>query len=51
MTKYNTLNIKVPNSRLNKLKSGTKRILKYLSSNVIGSSNDETNFLHKLLLA
>ena len=41
------------NSQLNKLKSaiknGTEVTLK-LSSNVIGSSNDETNFSHKLLL-
>ena len=53
MTQYNTLNIKLFNSQLNKLKSairnGTEVILN-LSSNMIGSSNDETNFPHNLLL-
>ena len=41
------------NSQLNKLKSGIKNgteVTLNLSSNVIGDSNDETNFLHKLLL-
>ena len=41
------------NSQLNKLnsasKNGTEATLN-LSSNLIGSSNDETNFPHKLLL-
>ena len=41
------------NSQLNKLKSGTKNgteaTLKF-SWNVVGNSNDENNFLHKLLL-
>ena len=54
MTKYNTLNVKLSNSQLNKLKSwiknGTKLTLN-LSSKLIGSSNDETNFAHKLLLS
>ena len=53
MTQYNSLNIKLPNSQLNKLKSeiknGTDLILR-LSSNVIGTSDDKTNFPHKLLL-
>ena len=53
MTQYNTLNIKLSNSQLNKLKSGIKNntegTLK-ISSNVVGDSNDENNFLHKLLL-
>ena len=53
MTQYNTLNVKLSNSQFNKLKSriknGTQVILN-LSSSVIGSSNDETNFPHKLLL-
>ena len=53
MTQYNTLNIRLFNSQLNKLKSairnGTEVILN-LSSNMIGSSNDETNFPHNLLL-
>ena len=53
MTQYNTLNIKLSNSQLNKLKggirNGTEVTLK-LSSNVVGNSNYETNFPHKLLL-
>ena len=53
MTQYNTLNVKLSNSQLNKLKSQIKNDTKVTlspSSNVIGDSNDETNFLHKLLL-
>ena len=53
MTQYNTLNVKLSNSQLNKLKSaiknGTKVTLKILS-NLIGNSKDETNFPYKLLL-
>ena len=53
MTQYNTLNVKLSNSELNKLKSGikngTKETLK-ISSNVVGDYNDENNFPHKLLL-
>ena len=53
MTRYNTLNVKLPNSQLNKLKfaikNGTEVTLN-LSSNLIKNSDDETNFLHKLLL-
>ena len=53
MTHYNTLNVKLSNSQLNKLKSriknGTEVTLK-ISSNVVGDSNDENNFPHKLLL-
>ena len=53
MSQYNTLNVKLSNSQLNKLKSaiknGTKVTLR-LSSNVFGDSNDENNFPHKLLL-
>ena len=40
------------NSQLNKLKSGTRNgteVTLNLSSNVIGCSNEETNFPHKLL--
>ena len=51
MTQYNSLNVKLSNSQLNKLKSATKNKLEVvirLSSNII--SNDETNFPHKLLL-
>ena len=53
MTIYNTLNIKLSNSELNKLKSGIKNgteLTLNISSNLIGNSNDETNFSHKLLL-
>ena len=53
MTQYNTLNIKLSNSQLNKLKyaikNGTKITLN-VSSNIVGDSNDENNFPHKLLL-
>ena len=54
MTKYNSLNVKLSNSQLNKLKSGIKNkseVVLRLSPNMIGNSNDETNFPHKLLLA
>ena len=53
MIQYNSFNVKLPNSQLNKLKSpiknGTGVILR-LSSNMIGNSDDEANFPHKLLL-
>ena len=49
MTQYNTVKVKLYNSQLNKLKSaienGTKVTLN-VSSNLIGNSNDETNFPH-----
>ena len=51
MTQYNSLDLKLSNSQLNKLKSATKsetEIVLRLSSNMIG--DNETNFLHKLLL-
>ena len=41
------------NSQLNKLKPGIKNgteVTLKISSNVVGDSNDENNFLHKLLL-
>ena len=53
MTQYNTLNAKLPNSQINKLKYGIKNeteVTLKLSSNVVGDSNDESNFPHKLLL-
>ena len=53
MTQYNTLNVKLSNSQLNKLKSVTKNeteVVLRLSSNMVGNFNDETNFIHKLLL-
>ena len=53
MTQYNTSNLKLSNSQLNKLKSGIKNgteITLKLSSNVVDDSNDDSKFLHKLLL-
>ena len=53
MTQYNTLNEKLSNLQLNKLNSGIKNNVKVTlktSSNVVGDSNDENNFPHKLLL-
>ena len=53
MTRYNTLNVKLSNSQLNKLKSGIKNgteVTLKLSSNVFGDSNDENNLPHKILL-
>ena len=53
MAQYNSLNVKLSNSQLNKLKSAikneTKVVLK-LTSNMIGNSDDETKFPHKLFL-
>ena len=43
MTQYNTLNVRISNSKLNKLKSGIKNdneVTLKLSSNVDGDSND-----------
>ena len=53
MIQDNSLNVKQSNSQLNKLKSATKNetdVILRLSSNMIGNSDDETNFPHKLLL-
>ena len=53
MTQYNSLNVKLSNSQLNKLKSAIKNktdVVLRLSSNMNGNSDDETNFPHKLLL-
>ena len=47
------MNVKLSNSQLNKLNSAIKNetdVILRLSSNMIGSSDDETNFPHKLLL-
>ena len=53
MTQYNTVNVKLSNPQLNKLKSGikigTEVTLRFLS-NVISDSNDKANFPNKLLL-
>ena len=46
MTQYNTLNVKLLNLQLNKLKSGIKNnneIVLKLSLNIFGDSNDENN--------
>ena len=51
MTHYNSLNIKLSNSQLNKLKSAIKNkseVVLRLSSNMI--DDNETYFPHKLLL-
>ena len=51
MTQYNSLNIKLSNSQLNKFESAIKyetELVLRLSSNMIG--DDETNFPHKFLL-
>ena len=53
MTQYNTLNMKLSNSQLHKLKSAIKNeteVVLRLSPNMIGDSNDKTNFPHELLL-
>ena len=53
MSQYNTLNVKLSNSQINKLKLGIKNgteVTLKISSNVVGDSNDKNNFLHKLLL-
>ena len=49
MTQYNTLNVKLSNSQLNKLKSAIKNgteVTLILSTNVVGDSNDQNNFPH-----
>ena len=50
MTQYNSLNVNLSDSQLNKLKSAIKNETKVVlrpSSNMIG--DDETNFPHKLI--
>ena len=51
MTQYSSLNVKLSNSQLNRVKSGIKNeteVVLRLSSNMIG--DNDTNFPHKLLL-
>ena len=51
MTQYNSLNVKLSNSQLNRLNSAIKHeteVVLRLSLNMI--DDDETNFHHKLLL-
>ena len=53
MAQYNSLNVKLSNSQLNKLKSAIKsetEVVLRLSSNMIGDSDDKINFPHELLL-
>ena len=53
MTQYNSLNVKLSNSQLNKLKSSIKNetdVVLRISSSMVGNSNDSTNFPHELLL-
>ena len=48
MTQYNSLNLKLSNSQLNKLNSAIKNeidVVLRLSSNMIGNSDDEQIFL------
>ena len=53
MTQYNSLNVKLSNSQSNKLKSAieteTEAVLR-LAPNMVGGSNDKTNFPHEILL-
>ena len=53
MTQCNSLNVKLSNSQLNKLKSSIKNetdVMLRISSSMVGNSNDNTNFPHELLL-
>ena len=53
MTQYNSLNVKLSNSQLNKLKSSIKNetdVVLRISSNTVSNSNDNTNFPHELSL-
>ena len=53
MTQYNSVNVKLSNSQLSKLKSAIKNetnVVLRLSSNMVGNSNDNTNFPRELLL-
>ena len=53
MTQCNSLNVKLSNLQLSKLRSEIKNnteVTLKLSSNVVGDSNDDGNFPHMLLL-
>ena len=53
MTQYNTLNVKLSNSQLNRLISGMKigtAVTLKISSNAVGGSNNENNFPPELVL-
>ena len=52
MTQYNSLNVKLSNSQLNKLKSAVKTetdLVLRLSSKMVGNSGDNTNFPHGII--
>ena len=54
MTQYNSVNIKLSSSHLNKIKSAIKNeteVVLKVSSNMVSNSGDATNFPHNLLLA
>ena len=53
MSEYNSVNVKLSNSQLNKLKTAIKNetdVVISISPNMIGDSNDKGNFPHELLL-
>ena len=52
MTQYNSLNVKLSNSQLNKLKSAIKNETEVVLrlSNMIGDSDDKISFPHEFLL-
>ena len=53
MALYNNVKVKLSDSELYKLKSAAKnaeKVTSRLSSNMIGNTTDDTNFLHKILL-
>ena len=53
MAQYNTLNVKLSNSKLKKFQSGIQNgteVTLNISLTAVGESNDEANFPHKLLL-
>ena len=53
MTQYNSLNVKLSSSQLNKLKLSIKNendVVLRISSNMVSNSNNNTNFPHELLL-
>ena len=53
MTRYSSLNVKLSNSQLNKLKSAIRNetdVVLRISSNMVGNLNNNTNFPHELLL-
>ena len=53
MTQYSSLNVKLSNSQIHKLKLSIKNetdVVLRISSNMVSNSNDHTNFPHELLL-